>query len=102
MSNSEWLNKIIHDNFQECGKSGYLFNKNGTVNFLLECEEDRKIDIYNFRCEKIDDNTWIVNYITTVNKDKYFRTSIWVMDNNLKLLFHQASKLNFEVELIKF
>jgi len=102
ISNKEWLNKVLHDNFKECGKSGVFFSKKGTIDFLLSCAEDRKIDIYNFECENIDNNTWIVHYITTMNNDKYFRTSIWVMDNNLKLLFHQASKLNLEIELIKF
>lgn len=102
MSNKEWLDNIIHDNFIECGKSGLLFDKKGTVEFLLSCNDNRDITIYNFECQNIDNNTWLVHYITKSDVELYYRTSIWGMDKNLKLLYHQATKLNEQVELTKF
>ena len=103
ISNKEWLENVIHDDFIECGKSGYLFKKAETVESLLECKEDRNVVIYNYDCNKIDTNTWIVHYITCVdNIDKYYRTSIWVKEQNLKLIFHQASKYFEDVNLERF
>ncbi|MBQ8043975.1 MAG: nuclear transport factor 2 family protein [Clostridia bacterium] len=103
ISNGKWLENTIHDKFAECGKSGLLYNKKGIVKFLLSCSQDRDITICNFECEKVDDNTWLVHYITKSNNGElYYRTSIWVKDNNLKLLYHQATKLNVDVELTEF
>ncbi len=31
MNNKEWLEKTIHKNFKECGKSGIFFNKKETM-----------------------------------------------------------------------
>jgi len=102
MSDPEWLDRVIHDKFVECGKSGRLFDKKVTVDDLRACEEDRKIEIYNFKCGQIDAKTYLVHYITKNIDDLIYRTSIWVEDDGLKLLFHQASKLNQNVELVKF
>ncbi len=103
MSNKEWLEKTIHKNFKECGKSGLLFNKKDTVESLHSYTEDRKIDIYNYEYECIDTNTYLIHYITKFKGELIYRTSIWIMqEDNLKLLFHQASKLNIDIDLVKF
>lgn len=104
ISNPAWLNGVIHDNFVECGKSGLLFNKNDTVKELSSFDSDRKIEIYNFECNKIDSNTYLVHYITKNNDDLIYRTSIWSLDDNggLKILFHQASIMNAPTELMRF
>ena len=102
MSNKKWLEETIHDNFKECGKSGYIFNKEETINELQENMKDRKIEIYNYEYERIDTNTYLIHYITKFNEILIYRTSIWIMQENLKLIFHQASKFNLDIELIKF
>jgi len=100
MSDYNYLDNIIADNFKECGKSGYLFDKKGTIDFLLSVKEDRKIDIYNFECEEITEESWLVHYITKNDTGELiYRTSIWVMKENLKLLYHQASVLKEEIKL---
>ena len=102
-SDENYLNKILHDNFLECGKSGFLFNKEITVKELLECTEDRNITIYNYNCRKISTNIFLVNYITKNNNDNIFRTSIWKKENNkFKIIFHQASLYLEEAELIAY
>lgn len=93
IKDKSWLDKTIHNNFKECGKSGFIFNKEETIKSLLSCKEDRKINICNYEFEKINNNTYLVHYITK-DIDVIYRTSIWVMEGNLKILFHQASKLN--------
>ncbi len=100
ISDRAWLERTIHRDFIECGKSGMLFNKQDTIQSLLECKTDRKIEIYNFICRKFDDKSWIVHYITRTDQDqKYYRTSIWVGHKNMQLYFHQATILNEEIDL---
>ena len=90
MSDYNYLDNIISDNYLEIGKSGKKFTKEDVINELINLKEDRNIKIIDFTCDKLSDNTYMVHYITMNNNDKIFRTSIW-QDN--KILFHQASLL---------
>lgn len=101
IKDKEWLNKAIHDDFLECGKSGYLFNKKDTIEALLSCEEDRDIEIYNFEIQYMDENTYLVHYFTISEGFLFYRTSIWKMEGFLSLYYHQASRFNQSVKLIK-
>lgn len=101
MSNKEWLEETIHDNFTECGKSGYLFYKKDTIETLLECTEDRPITIYNYDYTQIDDKTYLIHYLTKSQDKLYYRTSIWIMDPNLKLLYHQATEFKESIALVE-
>lgn len=102
MSDEDWLNRTIHDDFIECGKSGYLSDKVKTIQALLACKENRKIEIYNYAYFPIHTNCYIVHYITKMDTKYYYRTSIWVKNQNLQLLFHQASELKEETKLILY
>ena len=102
MSNKEWLEKIIDDNFIECGKSGYLFYKKDTIESLLECTENRPIKMYNHVYKKIDEKTYLIHYLTKSQEKLYYRTSIWIMDTNLKLLYHQATEFKENINLIEY
>ncbi|MCI8403530.1 MAG: nuclear transport factor 2 family protein [Clostridia bacterium] len=93
ISDRRWLERTLHENFHECGKSGLLYDRKQTVESLLSCASDRDILIHNFECMPISVNSWLVHYITKENDKKYYRTSVWVKDENVKLLFHQASEL---------
>ena len=101
ISDRKWLENVLHDDYKECGKSGTLWNKSDVVEGLLSCTGDRNITIYNFSCEKIVEHSWIVHYITVSGKDKFYRTSIWCKNNQLQLIYHQATKLSCKVELDK-
>ena len=103
MSNKNYLNKIIDDNYIEIGKSGKEFTKQDIIRELSNLKEDRNITIYNYNCRKISTNTFLVNYITKNNNDNIFRTSIWKKENNkFKIIFHQASLYLEEAELIAY
>lgn len=99
MSDKKWLSDIIHDDFIECGKSGDLFDKKDVIRSLLDCKTDRNITIYNFKCQELSKNCWIVNYITKNDNILYYRTSIWIKENHIQLRFHQASKLCIGIDL---
>lgn len=64
ISDREWLDAILDDNFCECGKSGVLFDKKETMESLLSCRTNRDVTIYNFECKAIQEGTWLVHYIT--------------------------------------
>ncbi len=102
ISNKEWLEKTIDDKFIECGKSGYLFHKKDTIDSLLVCKEDRSITIYNYEYQQIDEKTYLIHYITKSQDKIYYRTSIWTMDSNLKLLYHQATEFKENITLIEY
>lgn len=93
ISDAAWLDEVLHDDFHEMGKSGVLYNKSETIYDLMKCKADRDIGINNFECIKIVDNSWLVHYVTQSGDKRYYRTSVWVNDGNMKLLFHQASEL---------
>ena len=100
ISDRNWLDAILHDAFVECGQSGRLFYKQETINTLLLCLKDRDIVIYNFDSEPLDENCWLVHYITKGRgQELIYRTSIWVMEEQMKLRFHQASCLHMDVAL---
>ena len=98
MSNKEYLNNIIADNYKELGKSGILFNKDDVVNYLLSQQRDRDIEMYNFSGEELMPDLWIVHYITLSDNKKIYRTSIW---KHNKIIFHQASEYKDDIELMR-
>lgn len=103
ISDKKWLNSVLHKDFKECGQSGKLYDKPMTMEGLLSCNGDRTIIIYNFECNPITSDCWMVHYITKSSEDvPVYRTSIWVKEGQLKLLFHQASQLYETVPLTKY
>lgn len=98
MSNKEYLNNIIADNYKELGKSGIVFNKDDVVNYLLSQQRDRDIEMYNFSGEELMPDLWIVHYITLSDNKKIYRTSIW---KHNKIIFHQASEYKDDIDLMR-
>lgn len=94
-SKKENLEKIFHKDFSEFGKSGRIFNREGTINYLLN-SEDRNIQILDFAVNQIDEKTFIVHYKSKHDgKQMVLRTSIWIYENKeFKLYFHQGTITN--------
>ncbi len=94
-SKRENLEKIFHQDFFEYGKSGKVFNRNGTINFLLN-SEDRDIQILNFDVKQIDEKIFVVHYISKHRGEQLvLRTSIWICEEGkFKLYFHQGTVAN--------
>ena len=102
MSDKNYLNNIIDDNYLEIGKSGIFINKEDVINELTCLDKDRDIDIYNYSCLELSNNVYLVHYVTISNKDYIYRTSIWKKDKQYKIIFHQASILKEDIKLIKY
>ena len=92
-SDRSWLETVLHRDFLECGSSGRLFGREDTIQSLLALTGDRDITIYNYRCSALEPGCWLVNYMTGMGEDWYYRTSIWVGQVAPQLRFHQASRL---------
>lgn len=102
MSDTTYLDEIIDDKYIEVGKSGKKFNKKDVIKCLSVAKEDRNIDIYNFTCDKLEENLYLIHYITKSGNDNIYRTSIWRKEyNKIKIIFHQASLYKENVTLIK-
>ena len=103
MSNIEYLNKIIDDKYIEVGKSGKKFNKKDVIDELSALKDDRKISMYNFTCNEIEESIYLVHYITKNGNDNIYRTSIWKKENNIiKIIFHQASLYKEDIKLKEY
>ncbi len=94
ISDRQWLSDILHPDFSECGISGFLYTKEDTVEALLSCEKDRDIEILDFQWAQPADSCFLVNYITKTENAAYYRTSLWIREDKLRLRFHQASRLS--------
>lgn len=103
ISNIEYLNEIIDDKYLEIGKSGIKFNKKDVIKELSILKEDRKIKIYNYTCEKLEENIYLIHYITKSNGDNIYRTSIWKKEEDkVKIIFHQASLYKEDIDLMEY
>ncbi len=97
ITDREWLDAVLHDEFKEIGKSGIIFSKKDTIDDLTKLKADRNIVIYDFEFKELKEGCWLVHFITKENNDElFYRTSVWVKENDLKMIFHQASKLKAE------
>ena len=99
MQDRAYLDKVLSDDYLECGRSGRLFGKQEVINELTTLTEDRPIKIYNFSAEQ-KGNLWVAHYVTLSGEDRIFRTSLWTNDG--VMLFHQASKLSIDLKLEEF
>ena len=103
MTDIAYLNEIIDDQYIEVEKSGKQFNKEDVIKELSILKEDRKISIYNYTCELLEEKIYLIHYITKSNEDNIYRTSIWKKENGkIKIIFHQASLYKEKVNLIEY
>ncbi len=97
ITDKDWLDAVLHDDFKELGKSGVMFNKKDTIDSLSAMKDGRDIKIYNFECTELKNGCCLVHYVTRETGDKlFYRTSVWI---GRRLIFHQASELNETVQL---
>lgn len=98
IADRRWLDKVIHDEFTEFGKSGRLYGKKETIEGLLACGQDRDIELFDFGWESLARDCWLVHYVTREIGGSVYRTSIWVENSCVfQLRHHQASWMKEEV-----
>ncbi len=93
------LDKRIHDEFFEIGKSGQVFYKDKIIDYLNNLDSDRDIRIIDFKTKDLKNGLLMANYIADEKElgINTLRTSIWVIeDGDWKLLFHQGTITEME------
>lgn len=88
------LEKRIHLDFVEYGRSGNVHTRKEIIEFLLNMKSDRDIDIIKFSKTELCENVSVLHYISYEKlSDRYTRrTSIWKKeDNDWMLFFHQGT-----------
>jgi hypothetical protein len=88
------LESRLSKNFIEYGKSGYIYDRESTINALMNLQEDKQIEIMQFELIELNENILLVHYISHHKEDDSYalRTSIWKNeDDKLKLYFHQGT-----------
>ena len=93
LADMQKLQKYLHDDFCECGRSGMIYHKDQMIAFLYR-NKDRQILIKDFSVRLLSANNALVHYISINNGVSTYRTSIWVKDGNRwTLYFHQGTDL---------
>ncbi|MBI6550597.1 DUF4440 domain-containing protein [Xenorhabdus lircayensis] len=99
-NNADWLNIVLHDDFLEISKSGYVYTKKIVIDELTtEIKTVSSIFSQSFAMKWLDDNIVLMTYQSyemdqTGNSfNQALRSSIWQLSSNDKwqLRFHQGT-----------
>lgn len=90
---SDYLDRILHEDFMEFGTSGKIYHKKETIDLLMSVTEDRPIVIHYPKVRLLPGGQWLLHYISENKETGSYsnRTSIWIKDDNIKLYFHQGT-----------
>ncbi|PHM28017.1 DUF4440 domain-containing protein [Xenorhabdus budapestensis] len=101
-NDNNWVNTILHDDFLEIGKSGYVYTKKIVEDALKE-ERNTISQIFskNFNMQNLDKNIVLLTYQSyEMDKsghphNKVLRSSIWQLSasGTWQLRFHQGTKM---------
>ncbi|CDG89955.1 DUF4440 domain-containing protein [Xenorhabdus bovienii] len=98
--NIDWLNTILHDDFLEIAKSGYVYSKKIVIDELTtEFKMVSPIFSQDFNIKWLDENIALITYQSyEINKsdhpfNKALRSSIWQLSvsGTWQLRFHQGT-----------
>lgn len=88
------LEELLHERFHEMGSSGVLYDRTQVIDALLALKTDRNIVMHDFTWEAVGSDCFLVHYRTkNANGAYYYRTSLWVWEEGMKLMFHQSTRL---------
>lgn len=95
MSDREYLERIIHNEFTELGKSGSVYDKAEVIEYLLSLDGDRQIEIEDFVIMQRDDNKIDAHYVTNeLDTDtRAFRHSRWTCEDGVWKLYYHSGKI---------
>ncbi|MBC8950196.1 MULTISPECIES: DUF4440 domain-containing protein [Xenorhabdus] len=99
-NNADWLNMILHDDFLEISKSGYVYTKKEVLDALTtEIKTTFQLFSKDFSMSCLDENIILLTYQsyeldrTGTLFNQAFRSSIWQLSSTGKwqLRFHQGT-----------
>ena len=92
-NNPKRLSNLLHEDFEEIGKSGKLYNKEETIEALRN-EQNFKCELSDFRGSNLSKNIIVLKYLSCSNGISAHRTSVWVKNEQWQLLHHQGTITN--------
>ncbi|MBD2803445.1 DUF4440 domain-containing protein [Xenorhabdus sp. ZM] len=101
-NNADWLQAVLHDNFLEISRSGYIYTKKIVLDTLtLEIKTTSNIFAKNFSMSILNTNTALLTYDsyemdrTDTPFNQALRSSIWQLSScgKWQLRFHQGTLL---------
>ncbi|WP_338885277.1 DUF4440 domain-containing protein [Xenorhabdus sp. TH1] len=100
-NNADWLNIVLHDNFLEISKSGYVYTKKDVFDALTtEIKTNFQLFSKNFSINHLDKNIVLLTYqsyeidLTGNFFNQALRSSIWQLSSltgQWQLRFHQGT-----------
>ena len=94
--NGEYLDKVLHPEFKEFGRSGKTYNK---IDIISSKEDDIKA-IFPFEkleVKQLDKTAFLITYVSVIkDNDKLIksnRSSIWVGETSFQMIFHQGTAI---------
>lgn len=93
--NIDYMNKILHPDFLEFGRSGKTYTKKDILN-NIEVDINAKFPFPNLDVKQIDDSTFLVRYQSVLIHEKELeksnRSSIWITNGEqLQIIHHQGT-----------
>ena len=100
-ANPALINDLISGDFEEISGNGQMNSRNDVINWLLQKDNNIQWALTNFRIKVLTDEVILVIYIAKKLNDPNstskgsIRFSLWKQqDQNWKMIFHQASKID--------
>lgn len=91
-SNPIRLSELLHNEFEEFGKSGRKFSKADIVNEVPSWNH-HEIEITDLTFTRLAASVLLLKYQAFANDVRTKRSSIWVKDNgHWQMIFHQGTK----------
>ncbi|MDX7989342.1 hypothetical protein FE392_18920 [Xenorhabdus sp. 12] len=106
-NNRDWLHLVLHDDFLEISKSGFIYSKNVVINALsTEIKTATTIFSQNYEMNYLNENIILLTY-QSYELDKNdapcnqaLRSSIWQKsaNNQWQLRFHQGTLMADDID----
>ena len=101
-TSKEIFESMITDDYWEVGASGKVYTKEFIIKTLVERYSKpyfEEIEIKNFYCQEIENDSFFVTYELIQNKTRYTRRlTIWKkIEGSWKALYHQGTIIKEEI-----
>ena len=101
-TSKEIFESMITDDYWEVGASGKVYSKEFIIDTLIERYSklySEEIEIKNFSCQEIENNSFYITYELIQNKTRHTRRlTIWKkIDGSWKALYHQGTIIEEEI-----
>ena len=97
---SQLLNDLLGENFEEVGSNGQISSREEVIDWLVAKEKDAKWLLTRFRIRELAPDLILANYLAKkINDDKTssggsIRSSLWQLsEGKWKMIFHQGTKV---------